>query len=201
MARSLANFWISSDFKLWTTRTEKPMSYTLGPKFVQIWSLHVTIILHSILTFSLSQLLFSGFRHLWLLHVSTFTKQNKVWELSCPGYLPNWNPDILKSNCPSNYSVGVMVFNATFNNLWVIPWWLILLMEKTGVPGENHRPVESHWQTLSHNVVWSTLRLSRILTHNFSGDCIGSCKSNYYTNTTAPPSNCNFAENVTNIQI
>jgi hypothetical protein len=26
----------------------------------------------------------------------------------------------------------------------------ILLMEETGGPGENHRPVASHWQTLSH---------------------------------------------------
>jgi hypothetical protein len=31
-------------------------------------------------------------------------------------------------------------------------WW-----EETGVPGENHRHVASHWQTLSHNVVSSTL--------------------------------------------
>jgi membrane-anchored protein YejM (alkaline phosphatase superfamily) len=28
-----------------------------------------------------------------------------------------------------------------------------LLVEETGVPGENHRPVASDWQTLSHNVV------------------------------------------------
>jgi hypothetical protein len=27
------------------------------------------------------------------------------------------------------------------------------LVEETGVPGENHRPVTSHVQTLSHNVV------------------------------------------------
>ena len=26
-------------------------------------------------------------------------------------------------------------------------------MEETGGNGENHRPVASHWQTLSHNVV------------------------------------------------
>jgi hypothetical protein len=26
------------------------------------------------------------------------------------------------------------------------------LVEETGVPGENHRPAASHWQTLSHNV-------------------------------------------------
>jgi hypothetical protein len=27
------------------------------------------------------------------------------------------------------------------------------LVVETGGPGENHRPVASHWQTLSHNVV------------------------------------------------
>jgi hypothetical protein len=32
----------------------------------------------------------------------------------------------------------------------------VLLMEKTEVPRENNRPVASHWQTLSHNVVSST---------------------------------------------
>jgi hypothetical protein len=39
---------------------------------------------------------------------------------------------------------SVMVFNATFNNISVISWWSVLLVEKTGVPGENHRPVASH---------------------------------------------------------
>jgi hypothetical protein len=29
----------------------------------------------------------------------------------------------------------------------------VLLMEETRVPGENHQPVASHWQTLSHIVV------------------------------------------------
>jgi len=29
-------------------------------------------------------------------------------------------------------------------------------LEETGVPGENHRPAVSHWQTLSHNVVSTT---------------------------------------------
>jgi predicted Zn-dependent protease len=37
----------------------------------------------------------------------------------------------------------------------------ILLMEETGVPGENHRPAANHRQTLSHNVVSSTLRHER----------------------------------------
>ena len=42
-----------------------------------------------------------------------------------------------------NY-VCLMVFNATFNNISVISWRSVLLVEKTGVPGENHRPVASH---------------------------------------------------------
>ena len=46
-----------------------------------------------------------------------------------------------------------MVFNATFNNISVISWQSVLLVEETGVP----------WEFL---VVIGT-------------DCIGSCKSNY----------------------
>jgi hypothetical protein len=40
--------------------------------------------------------------------------------------------------------VRVMVFNTTFNNISVISWWSVLLVEETGVSGENHRPVASH---------------------------------------------------------
>jgi hypothetical protein len=40
--------------------------------------------------------------------------------------------------------VVVMVFNATFNNISVISWWSVLLVEETGVPRENHRPAASH---------------------------------------------------------
>ena len=49
-----------------------------------------------------------------------------------------------------------MVFNTTFNNISATLWQSVLLVEETGVPGENHWPVASHWQTLSHNVVSST---------------------------------------------
>ena len=37
-----------------------------------------------------------------------------------------------------------MVLNATFNNISVISWRPVLLMEETGIPGENHRPAENH---------------------------------------------------------
>ena len=41
-------------------------------------------------------------------------------------------------------SVWFMVFNATFNNISVLSWRLDLLVEETGVTGENHLPVASH---------------------------------------------------------
>ena len=37
-----------------------------------------------------------------------------------------------------------MVFSATFNNISVISWWSVLMVEETRVPGENHPPVPSH---------------------------------------------------------
>jgi hypothetical protein len=37
-----------------------------------------------------------------------------------------------------------MMFNATFNNISAISWQSVLLVEETGVPGENNRPVASH---------------------------------------------------------
>jgi len=39
-----------------------------------------------------------------------------------------------------------MVFRTTFNNISAISWQSVLLVEETGVPGENHRPVLSHRQ-------------------------------------------------------
>ena len=36
----------------------------------------------------------------------------------------------------------VMVLNATFNNISVISWRSVLLVEETGVPGENNRPAQ-----------------------------------------------------------
>jgi hypothetical protein len=62
--------------------------------------------------------------------------------------------------------VWFMVFNATFNNISVILWRSVLVVEETG---EHHRPVTSHLQTLSHNVVLSTLCLSVIQPHHHDG--------------------------------
>ena len=52
--------------------------------------------------------------------------------------------------------VKVMMLNAIFNYISSISWRSVLLVEETGVP----RSVVNHWQTLSHNVVWNTPRLT-----------------------------------------
>ena len=78
--------------------------------------------------------------------------------------------NLFRRNKKIGCGLWFMVFYATFNNISVISWRSVLLVEETGVPGENHRPVASHWQTLSHNVVSSTPCLSGIWTHNISGD-------------------------------
>ena len=55
------------------------------------------------------------------------------------------------------YGLGcrVMAFNTTFNNISAISWLSVSLEEETG---ENHRPVASHWSTLSHNAVSNSQR-------------------------------------------
>ena len=40
--------------------------------------------------------------------------------------------------------VRAMVFNVTFNNITVISWQSVLLVEEARVPGENHRPTANH---------------------------------------------------------
>jgi len=38
-------------------------------------------------------------------------------------------------------------------------WQSALLAEETRLPGENHQPVASHWKTLEHKAVLTSLRL------------------------------------------
>ena len=89
-----------------------------------------------------------------------------VWNLPCvcpykDTWIPFTTPFSIQNSansihtyfecCDTEYfGVMVMVFNVNFNIISVILWLSVLLVEETGVPGENHRPTASHWQTLSH---------------------------------------------------
>jgi hypothetical protein len=65
-----------------------------------------------------------------------------------------WPPEL--AVVPDGFAVRgcrVMILNATFNNISVISWRSVLLVEETRVHRENHRLAVSHWQFLSHNVL------------------------------------------------
>ena len=59
------------------------------------------------------------------------------------------------------FRTRVMVLNTNFNNISVISWRSVLLVEETGVYRKNHRPAASHLQYLSHYVELSTPRHER----------------------------------------
>jgi hypothetical protein len=59
------------------------------------------------------------------------------------------------------FRTRVMVLNTNFNNISVISWRSVLLVEETGVYGKNHRSAASHLQSLSHYVELSTPRHER----------------------------------------
>ena len=66
-----------------------------------------------------------------------------------------------KNETEEKIGVRVIAFSAPFNNISVISWQSVLLVEETGVPGENHRPVARQCQTLSDKVASSAPRHER----------------------------------------
>jgi hypothetical protein len=56
--------------------------------------------------------------------------------------------------CLSPLKSWVQTRSSTFNNISVIFWRSVLLVEETGVPGENDQPVASHWQTARTHTCW-----------------------------------------------
>ena len=83
------------------------------------------------------------------------------------------------------------MFNTNFTNISVILWWPVSLVEETGVPGKNHWPAASTWQTLSDDVVSNTPRqcegFKLTMLAVIATDCIGSCNSNYHAIMTTAP--------------
>ena len=91
--------------------------------------------------------------------------------------------------------IWFMVFNITFNNISVISWWLVLLVEETRVPGKNTdllQVTDKLYPIMLYRVrlAWAGFELTTLVV--MGTDCIGSCKSIYHTITTtmAPSMRC-----------
>ena len=74
---------------------------------------------------------------------------------------------------PHSMSGGIIIFQQS-----------VLLVEETGITGENHRPVVSHWQTYHImlyrvHLAWVGFKLTTLVV--IGTDCISSCKSIYHT--------------------
>jgi hypothetical protein len=63
-----------------------------------------------------------------------------------------------------------MVFNATFYNISVILWWLVLLVDETGVSEKTTNLPQVTDQFYHIMLCQVHLAMSGIQTHNFSGD-------------------------------
>jgi hypothetical protein len=67
--------------------------------------------------------------------MARFSPQNRMKSSPCL----NTNKVYIHGKCRE-----VMVLDATFNNISVITWRSVLLVEESGIPGENHQHVASH---------------------------------------------------------
>ena len=70
-----------------------------------------------------------------------------------------------------------MVFNGTFNNISVISWRSVLLMEETGWPAEKTTDLSHVTDKLYHIMLYT----SPFEIRTDCTDCISSYKSNYHT--------------------
>jgi hypothetical protein len=130
-----------------------------------VYHTHFTTVKHSV-----SPTIFS-----WFFYHATCRIEYSLIKIRSPRLLPIsyrlFNSRRVEAPVPvfgiqyTGVRIRVMVFNATFNNISAISWRSVLLVGEMSTQ-KNHRPVASHWQILSHNVVSSTHRLNEIRIQN-----------------------------------
>ena len=83
--------------------------------------------------------------------------------------------------------VCLMVFNVTLNNISVISWQSVLLVEETEKTTDLSQVTDKLYHIMLYTSPWSRFELTTSVV--IGTDCIGSCKYNYHTimSTTTPP--------------
>ena len=110
----------------------------------------LVIFLKISLVFKLSRVIYTNRHKKWIICLFRVLQGNNLSECVITRFIYTY----ILSNVEINVAydlfwisrVRVMMFNATFNNISVILWQSVLLVEETGVPWEIQRPVTSHWQ-------------------------------------------------------
>jgi molybdopterin/thiamine biosynthesis adenylyltransferase len=75
----------------------------------------------------------------------------------------------------------VIMLNATFNNISVISWRSVLLVEETRVPLTCHKVTDKFYHIILYLVYLAMNRFELTTSVVIGTDCNGSCKSNYHT--------------------
>ena len=103
----------------------------------------------------------------------------------------NWLQGIFLKNMKYIGNIGIV---RILLSKVCISWRSVLLVEETGVPGENRRPVANLWQSLSHMVyivhfAWTGFELTTSVV--IGTEYTGSCKFNHHTITMTMVPNIN----------